>query len=112
VISRARWLVGWGLIASTYLSLAVVRVAGSGDWSGALVYLAAAAITFGFAAAVMPVVVPRAHGDDSSQGEGGTGGEPPPPPWWPSFERQFWWHVHGFRGPGGRPEEPRERTPA
>jgi len=31
MISRRRWLAGWGLLSLTYLSLAVVRVLSGGD---------------------------------------------------------------------------------
>jgi len=115
MISRRRWLAGWGLLSLTYLSLAVVRVLSGGDVGAAVVYLVAAAVTFGFAAAVIPFVVPRRSDDgddDSSDGGPGPGGdEPEPPPWWPDFERDFRRHTDGQGGtPGGAP--PRERAPA
>ena len=66
MISRRRWLAGWGLLSLTYLSLAVVRVLSGGDAGAAVVYVVAAAVTFAFAAAVIPFVVPRRPdgGDD------------------------------------------------
>jgi hypothetical protein len=115
MISRRRWLAGWGLLSTTYLTLAVVRGVASGDLGGAVVYLVAATITFGFAAAVLPFVVPKRSGgddDDSSDGGPGGGGEPEPPPWWPDFERGFRRHAREREraGRGGPP--PRERAPA
>ena len=110
MISRRRWLAGWGLLSLTYLTLATVRVLSDGDVDAALVYLVAAAVTFGFAAAVIPFVVPRhPNGDDDPSDSGGPdGGGPEPPPWWPDFERDFRRHAHGK---GGGPRS-RERTPA
>ena len=116
MISRRRWLAGWGLLSLTYVSLAVVRVLSDGDVGAAVVYLVAAAVTFGFAAAVIPFVVPRRSDDgddDSSDGGPGPGGdEPEPPPWWPDFERDFRRHADGRSGAPGGPPPPRERTPA
>ena len=80
-------------MAGTYLSLAVVRVAAHADWGGALVYGGAALVTFGFAAAVIPFVLPRGLGGEGGH-EGGPGDEPSSP-WWPEFEREFWSHVGG-----------------
>jgi hypothetical protein len=74
-----------------------------GDWSGALVYTGAAAVTFGFAAAVIPWVLPRGRGDDPPPPD--EGADEPQPPWWPDFERQFWGHLDDGR-------RPRERDPA
>lgn len=115
MISRHRWLAGWGLLALTYLSLAVVRVLSGGDLGAAVVYVVAAAVTFGFAAAVIPFIVPRRpdDGDDSSGGDGrGPDGGGPEPPWWPDFERDFRRHATERRGgPGGSPR-PRERSSA
>jgi hypothetical protein len=119
-MSRRRWLAGWGLLAGTYLVLGAIPVAG-GDPSSALVYLAAAAVTFGFAAAVMPLIVPRGEfGPGRPDGGDPSDGEPPSPPWWPEFEREFWSRVPAERG--GSPTDaeavagadpgPRERTPA
>lgn len=111
MMSRARWLLGWGLLSGTYLTLGVMAVIRDADWGAGLVYGVAATITFGFAAAMLPIVAPRPP-DDDDDGPGG-GGDPdggePPPPWWPEFERQFWWHVRGL-GPGR--SRPREKTPA
>ena len=99
MITRARWLLGWGLMAGTYLSLAVVRVVAHADWDGALVYSGAALVTFGFAAAVIPWVLPRGGGGE----EDGDGGDGPSPPWWPEFEREFWSPVgRGHRSPARR----------
>jgi hypothetical protein len=98
-------------LAATYLSLALVGVVGGEGLDAAVVHLVTAAVTFGFAAAVLPVVVPqRSEGEGDGRGGGGNqdGGDPPPP-WWGDFERQFWWHV---RGPRPEPERPRERAPA
>ena len=106
-MSRARWLVGWGILASTYLCLAVVRVAAHADWDGALVYVGAAAVTFGFAAAVIPWVLPRKRGAGEGPPPGG-GGDEPPPPWWPDFEREFWGHL-GRRTPDHPEHEPARR---
>lgn len=107
MITRRRWLAGWGLLAATYLSLALVGVVGGEGLDAALVHLVTAAVTFGFAAAVLPIVVPR-RGGDGRGGDGDQDGDEPPPPWWPDFERQFWWHVRGTRP---NPERPREHTP-
>jgi hypothetical protein len=117
MISRRRWLAGWGLLATTYLTLAVVRGATGGDLGGAVVYLVAAAITFGFAAAVIPFVVPKRSGeddDDTSDGGSGPGDGPEPPPWWPEFERGFRRHARERERerPGDGRQRPRERAPA
>lgn len=93
MMTRARWLVGWGLMAGTYLSLAVVRVLAHADWGGALVYGGAALVTFGFAAAVIPFVLPRPGPTGPGDDGGGGDGDEPPPPWWPEFEREFWSRV-------------------
>jgi hypothetical protein len=103
MITRARWLLGWGLMAGTYLSLAVVRVVAHGDWDGALVYSGAALVTFGFATAVIPFVLPRGGGGEGGE-EGDRGGDGPSPPWWPEFEREFWSHV-GRGAPGRKSSE-------
>lgn len=104
MMSRRRWLVGWGLLASTYLCLAVIRVAAHADWDGALVYVGAAAVTFGFAAAVIPWVLPRRREGGGGGPSPGEGGDEPPPPWWPDFEREFWGHLRG----SGRSQRERE----
>jgi hypothetical protein len=109
VITRRRWLAGWGLLAGTYLSLAAKELLAGADIGSAVVYLVGAAITFGFAAAVMPVVVPRLppEGGDPPPDHAG---EDPEPPWWPGFERGFWRHVADKDRP--RSDRPRERSPA
>jgi hypothetical protein len=116
MITRRRWLAGWALLSLTYLSLAVVRVLSGGDLGAAVVYVVAGAVTFGFAAAVLPFVVPpRSDGDDDDSSDGGDGpggDEPDPPPWWPEFERDFRRHADGHGGAPGRSPRPRERTPA
>lgn len=121
MMSRRRWLGGWGLMAGTYLVLGTIHLAGS-DSRSAMVYLVAAAITFGFAAAILPLMAPRREaGEDGPAG--GTeppDGEPPPPPWWPEFEREFWSRVPAGNGrsaedreaPAGPGRETREHTPA
>jgi hypothetical protein len=112
MMSRRRWLGGWGLLSGTYLALALVRGVLGGDLQGAGVYLVAATVTFAFAVAVLPFVVPRRDdgGDDDSSGGGwGRGGGEPEPPWWPEFERAFRRHARERSKPGG---PARERTPA
>jgi hypothetical protein len=98
MMSRGRWLACAGLVAGTYLVLAGVRGLGAGDFDSALVYAAAAVVTFAFAAAVLPIMVPRRkrRGDGPRGGGGGDDpgpDEPPQPPWWPEFEREFREHV-------------------
>ncbi len=111
MMSRARWLAGWGLMAATYLVLAAVRLLVHADWGGALVSTAAALVTFGFAAAVIPFVLPRGRDDDDSGGDDGGQGGDRPPPWWPDFEREFWGHVGGLGHGPLPPAGDRERTP-
>jgi hypothetical protein len=121
MMSRRRWLAGWGLLAGTYLVLGTIPVAG-GDPRSAPVYLVATAVTFGFAAAVLPLMVPRGRegGTGPTDGSAPSGGEPPSPPWWPEFEREFWSRVSAEGGGSPRDAEavasadpgPRERTPA
>lgn len=111
MITRRRWLAGWGLLTGTYLTLALVGLLGGEGLDAAVVHFVTAAVTFTFAAAVLPVVIPRRPGEDAGGGNGPPGGGEPPP-WWPDFERQFWRHV---RGPGREPERPRgprQRTSA
>ncbi len=103
MISRRRWLAGWGLLSVTYLVLAGVRGLGTGDTHGALVSVVAAVITFAFAAAVLPIMVPRRKGGGPGSG-GPAPEEPPQPPWWPQFEREFREHV--------REPDPPERSPS
>lgn len=103
MISRRRWLAGWGLLSVTYLVLAGVRGLGTGDAHGALVSVSAAVVTFAFAAAVLPIMVPRRKGG-GPRGDGGPKPEePPPPPWWPEFERDFRRHAKESRAPERRP---------
>ena len=82
-------------MAGTYLTLGAMHVAG-GDPRDALVHVVAAVVTFGFAAAVLPIMAPRRRGEGGPDDRGaeGDGDEPPPPPWWPEFEREFWGRVN------------------
>ncbi len=103
-----------GLLSATYLVLAAVRGLGTGDSHGALVSVAAAAITFGFAAAVLPIMVPRRRPDrpDSDGPRNPSPDEPPQPPWWPEFERQFRRHVlDSGRNAGEREARTARRDP-
>jgi hypothetical protein len=114
MVSRTRWLLGWGLLTGTYLGLAALRLVRGGDDGSIAVYLVAAVVTFGFAAAMLPIVCPRGDDDPGESGGGGSPDrDPPPPPWWPDFERAFWGHVEDHRDPQpGRPPRPLEREPA
>ncbi len=113
VMSRRRWLACWGLLAGAYLALGLIRGLSTADPGSVRVHLVAAVVTFGFAAAVLPVILPR-HGrndDDATGGDGpGDGGGDPPPSWWPEFERQFRWHVRTSEGPAAEREEGRESS--
>ncbi len=113
MITRRRWVAGWALLAGTYLLLGLVGVVRGEGLQSAVVHLVTATVTFGFAAAVLPVVVPRGrdHDDDDWRDDPGRGD--PPPPWWPEFERQFWGYVQRpIKGQGKTRElSSRERTP-
>ena len=115
MVSRTRWLMGWGLLTGTYLALAALRLIRGGDDGSIAVYLVAAVVTFGFAAAMLPIVCPRGD-DDQGESDGGSprAPDPPPPPWWPDFERAFWGHVGDRPGPDSgqrRPLRSPEREP-
>jgi hypothetical protein len=120
MMSRRRWLGSWGVLCGAYLALGAIRVIGGGDPQSALIYVILAAVTFGFVAATLPLIVPRrpSGGEGPPPGDDPSGGEPPPPPWWPEFEREFWSRVRSgeaapwSRSPEGGSDRPRERTSA